>query len=118
MHGNSQNTAPAVHPQNQPQTPQPFCIHHDFEGAAELSTTLAHALADVTGADVTEAEFSLADHVDPDALDRLFTPAGNRRRESVGHFAFTVWGHGVTVYADGQIVISPPRQQRPPNAPL
>lgn len=85
---------------------------HDPDSAARLSTTVAHALADVMGTDVTSTEFSLYDCVDPDALDQLFTPLADGRRRSSGHVAFNVLGYRVTVYSDGHIVLTPPDPPR------
>lgn len=83
-----------------------YYAHHDPDGQARLSTTLVHALADVMGADVTETGFVLADEIDPDALDMLFSsgsPGG-----PAAHVAFAVDDYRVTVYGDGTIVITPP----------
>lgn len=99
--------------QYQAQGTQTYVVQHDFDGSAKLTTTLVHALSDVTGIDVTDAGFTLSDHVDPDALDRLFRPRDDDTPRLNGHLAFTVWGYQVTVYSDGQITIVPP-QQAPP----
>lgn len=85
--------------------------HHDHESAAELTTTLVHALADVMGRDVTEIEWRLADCVDPDALDRVFATGDGTAGDDC-HVAFAVEGYRVTVYGTGEIVITPP--ERPP----
>lgn len=85
-----------------------YYTYHDPEGDARLSTTLVHALADVMGTDVTEAGFTLADEIDPDALDHLFLPAGGG--EPAGHVAFSVQSYRVTIYSDGTIVITPPKE--------
>jgi hypothetical protein len=87
-------------------------VQHDFGETAELTTTLAHALADVTGVDVTETGFVLADYVDPDALDDLFRPVVDGTIRPSGHLCFDIWGYRVAVYSDGRIVISG-SQQRP-----
>ena len=55
-------------------------------------------------------ETTLFQHVDPDALDSIFTPADPDAPRSSGHVSFVIWGYNVTVYSDGQIVISAPRQ--------
>lgn len=89
---------------------QTYFVTHDFDGPAKLTTTLAHALSDVSGIDVTDTGFTLTDHVDPDALDRLFTPKDDGTPRMSGHLTFTVWGYQVTVYSDGQIAIVPPQQ--------
>jgi hypothetical protein len=85
---------------------QPYVVHHDFDGPAELTTTLAHAIADVTGFEVTEAGFTLSDYVDPDALDRLFAPKSDGIPRTNGHLGFTIWNCQVTVYSTGRIVVT------------
>ncbi|WP_336003423.1 HalOD1 output domain-containing protein [Halorientalis halophila] len=89
----------------------PYVVHHEFGGPAELTTTLAHAVADVTGVDVTETGFTLNDYVDPDALDRLFAPKPDGSPRTNGHLSFSVWNCQVTVYSTGQIVVSQPQPQ-------
>lgn len=93
---------------------QPYFVQHDFDGPATLTTTLAHAISDVSDVDVTDTGFRLNDHVDPDALDRLFRPKGDGTPRMDGHLTFTVWGYQVTVYSDGQIAIVPPQQPTQP----
>ena len=83
-------------------------VHVSFDGSAKLTTTLAHALSDVSGIDVTDTGFTLYDHVDPDALDQLFKPTDDGQVRMNGLLTFTVWGHQVTVYSDGRIAIVPP----------
>ncbi|WP_225334993.1 HalOD1 output domain-containing protein [Halomicrobium urmianum] len=85
--------------------------YHEHESAAELTTTLVHALADVMGRDVSDVEWRLSDSVDPDALDRLFS-TGDGTAGGDCHVAFAVEGYRVTVYGNGEIVITPP--ERPP----
>jgi hypothetical protein len=89
---------------------QTYFVEHDFERPAKLTTTLAHALSDVSGIDVTDTGFTLDDHVDPDALDRLFKPKEDGTPRMNGRLTFTAWGYQVTVYSDGQIAIVPPQQ--------
>jgi len=106
MHNNGPDheiPAPTAQPQDQPN----YVTTHDPDGTSKLSTTVIHALADVMGADVSTAGFTLYDSVDPDALDRIFANGEGTERE-LGHVAFTVEGHRVTVYGDGRIVITPP----------
>lgn len=111
MQGNRQHTTAAA-PRAQQRPPQPYFVQHEFGGSSDLTTTLVHALSDVTGADVTQAEESLVDHVHPEALDRLFRPAPDGTPRPNGHVSFTVWDHQVTVYHNGQIAITPPVQAR------
>lgn len=110
MHGNGPNAQQTSQPQNRPPDTRQYYAQHDFDGTASLTTTLVHAISNVTGADVTEAEQTLSDHADPDALDRLFRPRPDGSFRLAGQVTFTIWGHRVTVCNDGQISIVPPRQ--------
>ncbi len=98
--------------QHATQSGQPYVFEHEFGGSARLTTTLAHALADVAGVDVTDAEFTLSDYVDPEALDRLFKPRADDTPRLGGHLSFTAWGCQVTVYSDGRITVVPPQRAR------
>lgn len=114
MYRNGQHAKQSSPQQYQSTENQNYFVQHDFEGSAELTTTLAHAISDVTGIDVTDTGFTLNDHVDPEALDRLFAPKADGTPRTNGHLSFTIWGYQVTVYSNGQIAIVPPRQSRPP----
>lgn len=85
-----------------------YTAEHDFDGSAELTTTLVHAISDATGVDVTDTAFTLTDHVDPEALDRLFNPGEDGTVQIDAQFSFTVWEYRVTIDGDGQITIVPP----------
>jgi len=100
--------------QYQAQETGTYYVKHDFDGPAELTTTLAHALSNVSGVDVTDTGFTLYDYIDPDALDRLFKPRDDAVQGVNGMLTFNVWGHQVTVYSDGQIAIVPPQQPPQP----
>lgn len=94
--------------QGRPPQSQDYYAYHDVESAANLSTTLVHALADVMGLDISDTGFVLYDSIDPEALDRIFSSTGDGSPRPPGHVAFTVDGYRVTVYSSGQIVITPP----------
>lgn len=87
-----------------------YYAHHDFEGPAKLSTTLIHAISDVANIDTRNIESTLFQHVDPDALDALFSPVDQDIQRTNGHVSLVLWGYNVTIYSNGQIVISEPRQ--------
>ena len=89
-------------------TSRDIVARHDPNGQARLSTTLVHALADAMGVDVTDSDFVLADSIDPDALDVIFRPMQSAGSTYRGHVAFSIEGYRVTVYSDGEIVITPP----------
>jgi hypothetical protein len=94
--------------------PRTYVVEHDFDGPAELTTTLVHALSNVSGVDVTDTEFTLNDYVDPEALDALFKPKGDGEFRMSGRLSFTAWGYRVTVYSDGRIAIVPPEPSPAP----
>ena len=110
MYRNGQHAEHTTPQQYQSRGTQNYFVQHDFGGSAELTTTLAHAISDVTGIDVTDTGFTLNDHVDPEALDHLFRPKEDGTPRTNGHLSFTIWGYQVTVYSNGQIAIVPPRQ--------
>jgi lipoate-protein ligase B len=82
---------------------------HDFETAATVTATIAHAIADDVGIDVSEAERLIGGAVDPEALDRVFRPRKGGPQRSDGQITFSVRGHQVTFYGSGQVVVVPPR---------
>lgn len=110
MYRNETNTVTHPRQPQQRHDTQTYFVKHDFEGSAKLTTTLAHALSDVSGIDVTDTGFTLYDHVEPDALDQLFKPTKDGHPRMNGMLTFTVWGYQATVYSDGQIAIRPPQQ--------
>lgn len=85
-----------------------YRTRHDPESPAKLTTTLVHALADAMNRDVSETGPLLYDSVDPTAVDRIFSPNDDGATRDPGHVAFAVDGYRVTVYSNGDIVITPP----------
>jgi hypothetical protein len=86
---------------------------HESESPTELTTTLAHALATVTGADVTDVETMLYDRVDPTAVNRLFESESPADAGTHASLTMTIWGHHVTVSDTGAITIAPPQAPTP-----
>ena len=84
-----------------------YHAHYDPTGAAKLSTTVIHVLADYFGVDVTDSGFVLNDLIDPDALDTLFGRKGGGDPRVGGHVGFHLWDYEVTVYSDGEITVRP-----------
>lgn len=110
MNHNVSNAKQTTRHHSQPQPQQPYVVHHDFGGPAELSTTLVHAISDVSGIDVTDTGFTLNDFVDPDALDRLFESKADGTPRTNGSLSLAVLGCQVVIHSNGQIVIAPPQQ--------
>lgn len=106
--------------QNQQQAPaaqstssyiqQNYTVQHDFAGTASITATLTHALSDISGIDVTDAERALEEYVDPHALDRLFTPKSDGSRRANGQLTFNIEGYQTTIYGNGLISIVPPQR--------
>ena len=92
--------------------PKTYHVYHDPDSPAQLSTTVAHALANAMADDVTDTEFRLYDCIDPDALDNIFAPTADGASRAFGHVAFKIKGYQVTVYDQGQIVITTPPSHR------
>lgn len=93
-------------------SPDQYRAYHPPDSPGKLSTTIVHALADAMGISVTETGFSLFDCIDPDALNRIFSTKANGTPRPTGHVTFYVQGYRVTVYGDGQILITPPSHPR------
>jgi hypothetical protein len=113
MYRNETHAKARSQQQSQVRDTQTYFVKHDFGGSAKLTTTLAHALSDVSGIDVTDTGFTLNDHVDPDALDALFKPKADGEPRTDSQLTFAVGSYQVTVYSDGQIAIVPPQQSPP-----
>lgn len=114
MHYNGGTVPQTAEPERRVQH-NPYYVTHDFDGSAELTATLTHALSDVTGLNVTKAEAALDECVDSAALNRLFEPMDDDSPRVNSQLTFTAWGHQVTVYSNGQIAIAPPQpSQQPP----
>jgi hypothetical protein len=113
MYYNGQTVSRPSQQRQPPQQSQRYYVTHEFGGSAELTTTLIHALADVTGLDMTEAEATVEECVDRDALDRLFAPMSDGTPRTNSQLGFTAWGHRVTVYSNGRVSILPPGQHPP-----
>ncbi|WP_247729078.1 HalOD1 output domain-containing protein [Halovivax limisalsi] len=92
-----------------------FELSYDPEGSATLLTTIVHGLTSVVDVDVSQGEFSLYDSVDPDALERIFSPKADGEARTGGHVAFTALECEVYVHANGDIYIHPPPQVQRPN---
>ncbi len=85
-----------------------YVVRYDSDGTATITATIVHALAEIVDIDVSQGEFSLYDSVDPDALERIFSPKADGSDRSGGHVAFPALDHEVVVYANGDVLIYPP----------
>lgn len=81
-----------------------YVAHHDVEENG-LTVTISLALAEVTELEPPDILPEFAEHVDPDALDRMFRPQPNGELRQGGPFHLTIQGHEVVVHNTGRIEI-------------
>lgn len=108
----NQQRGSTVQASTQSRAQQSYTVQHDFSGSASVAATLTHALSDISGIDVTDAECTLEEYVDLEALDRLFTPVSDGSARASGQLMFNIQGYQTTIYGNGLISIIPPRQYR------
>ena len=107
MTWNATNVRRSTQAQQAPPETEPYCVTHNFNGPATLSTTLVHAVSEATNINVSNAEKTLSHQVDLRAIDHLFRPVKNESLRAHGHLSISVWGHDIRIYGDGRILISP-----------
>ncbi|MFC3957333.1 HalOD1 output domain-containing protein [Halovivax cerinus] len=77
---------------------------HDWEHDESITVSIVDAvasLADIEPEHVTR----LYERLDPDALESLFSPTNRSGDRNCGHLWIPLDEYGVTVYADGTIVV-------------
>lgn len=80
-------------------------------GDVPPSVAIVEAVADLEGADPADLEPSLAEVIDPDALDKLFADrhAGHDR---AGRVSLRYAGHDVVIHGDGRVVVDDGSDER------
>lgn len=79
-------------------------VRHNWESESGVTTTLIDALEEVLGQKALLELPPLYDHVDPDALDRLFSQVkSSDRTRGVLYFDFAEYE--VAIHATGDVVI-------------
>lgn len=81
-----------------------YRTQYDPDGESSLTTSVLLALDAVPDYDAQDSETVVFDHVDPDALNDLFSPIADGNRN--GEVRFTVDQYEVTATAAGDITIS------------
>lgn len=73
-----------------------------------LTLTITEALVEVQEKSPVELVNGFTEHVDPDALDRLFrVPPSHNRRDESDRVRLRIHGTDVVVQAEGEIFIEP-----------
>lgn len=106
MYQNANNRQRGPQMVHSPAPVEPYYVTHDFDGTATLSETLFHAISGAANVNVRKVEKALAGRIDPTALDQIFRP-GQPSIQPFGQLTLSVLRHDVTVYTNGQIVITP-----------
>lgn len=89
-----------------PRTSDPDVVaHHDFDDStSELTVTIVDAVASAVGVSPTEVVPRVDEHVDPDALDRLFRPRPDGTPRE-GRLVFELLDCRVAVDGDGAVLV-------------
>lgn len=77
-------------------------------GSSFPSTAVVEVVADVEDVDPCDLPESLADAIDPDALDELFRD----RPSADGQVTFQFCEHQVTVTSDNRVTVDDPNESR------
>ncbi|MFB6131378.1 MAG: HalOD1 output domain-containing protein [Salinigranum sp.] len=80
-----------------------YVVRHEFESREQLCVTVAGAVAAVAERDPVALRAHLDDVVDPEAMDRLFTPKESGEHRAGRLLAFRFCGHLVVVTGDGVV---------------
>jgi hypothetical protein len=88
-----------------PPGPTHTVLYHDHGTSVLLSTTITHALADLTGLDATDAEELLYESVDIESLNTVFMQREDGGVRESGELTFHVDAYDIRVHATGRIEI-------------
>jgi hypothetical protein len=90
---------------------QTYHIYYEEEQPPPISTRVIRGVSTLTGERPTDIE-PLHDVIAPDALNRLFESVSEDSSDHRTSVSFPLEGCEVTVYADGEVVISIPSTRR------
>lgn len=82
-----------------------YTVNYHETSDIELSVTVVHAVLEATGKDPTEVNLNAV--IQPDALNRIFSPKHDGTSRDGGTIEFDVAGCHVTVDGDGEIRVDP-----------
>ncbi|HMB49783.1 MAG TPA: HalOD1 output domain-containing protein [Natronoarchaeum rubrum] len=83
-----------------------YHVEYDWRDAMPLSMIVVMIVADLEGVGATELD-PLYDYLDPELLDRLFSPQEDGRL-AAGEVSFTYHDYEITVFRHGHIGVTPP----------
>ena len=79
-------------------------VQHDWTADESITVSIVTAIAQRAGVDPEDVSH-LYERLDPDSLESLFSPTTQSGARNSGHLWIPVDDFGVTVYADGRIVV-------------
>lgn len=88
-----------------PTSDLPYRVQIDGEDDGDVVATVVEALAAVRSVDPVDLDIRLAEHVEIDALERLYRHSKGRP-EDPWRVQFDVGGHAVSVRSDGLVSIT------------
>lgn len=86
-----------------------YHVEYDWRDAMPLSMIVVMIVADLEGVAPTDLD-PLYDYLDPELLDRLFSPQEDGRL-ATGEVSFTYHDYEITVFRHGHIGITPPEKR-------
>jgi hypothetical protein len=82
-----------------------YVVNYYETSDIELSVTVVHAVLEVTGKEPTDVDLNAV--VQPDALNRVFSPKHDGEPREGGRIEFDLGGCHVTVTGDGEVRVDP-----------
>lgn len=82
-----------------------YVVNYYETSDIELSVTVVHAVLEVTGKEPTDVNLNAV--VQPDALNRIFSPKHDGTPRTGGTIEFELAGCHVTITGDGEIRVDP-----------
>ncbi|GKZ12459.1 hypothetical protein HAL_03400 [Haladaptatus sp. T7] len=85
--------------------PHAYHVYCDTATPRFLSETVIESVASIRGVDPTKTRIPLADVIDPDALDALFTATREGKGRKRGHITFSMDGFTVFAHSNGHVLL-------------
>ena len=82
-----------------------YVVNYYETSDIELSVTVVHAVLEVTGKEPTDVNLNAV--VQPDALNRIFSPKHDGTPREGGRIEFELAGCQVTITGDGEVRVDP-----------
>lgn len=81
-----------------------YVVHNEM-GEEDLTVTISLALSELDDVPPAEIIPQFPEHVDPDALNRLFKPFPNGELRQGGPLYLSIEGYSIAIFSSGRIEI-------------